>query len=739
MFADLPHDEHEGGRPARVCIASVDVAGPYACGGVGAAYHGLALALARGGHEVTILYIHDSFRRGSRSDWETYFSRHGIRFVHLPQPPPGPVWYGGRKEASLDCLRWLRAEEPFDVVHSHEWLGLPYYSLIAKRMGLAFQSTTFCVGTHGPMRWSREGEERLAAMREDLVVDFMERRAVALADVVVSPSRFMLEWMAADGWQLPARSYVAQNVLELPELGRDRAPGPGDAHGPDARAPAARGERPQVNELVFFGRLDRRKGVPFFCDVLDRLHDRGAFGFDVTFLGSSVHFDGKSSEEYVQSRATAWPVKPRLLTGLGREEALAYLGGAGRLAVMPARADNLPCTVHECVGLGIPFLATDVGGTAELVSEDDRPYALCAPDAAAFAERLVEIRTEGQRPARAAVAREAAERQWCGWHSRMVTASIGGAAAHGASLAAAPADARALPADEPAEAAAPVAASGEPPLVSVCIAHYERPAYLAQMLGSLERQTYASFEVIVCDDGSASDAARCRLDELERRMDAHGWTLLRRPNRGPAAARHGAAEIADGDFLLFLDDDDYAEPHAIETLVRAAVHSGADALVPVYRSFEGDDEPHERTPVRRWFIPLGPALAPSLIYPEIGGAMILVKKDVYFALGGFPRDRDVDEDWEFLLRIVYEGYDLDVVPEPLFWYRDQEQSRSRADNRFRRTRSRVRAFERMLPPELRDLASLALVRLAGAEDSESLRRLERVRQVLDRRQRRGAA
>jgi GT2 family glycosyltransferase/glycosyltransferase involved in cell wall biosynthesis len=696
-FSGLPAPDTEHGTPRlRICVASIDVAGPYTCGGVGAAFHGLALALARGGHEVTLLYVHDSFRRGSAAEWEDYFSRHGVRFVHLPQPHPGPVWYGGRKEASLDCYRWLAAHGPFDVIHSHEWLGLPYYTLVAKRLGLAFSTTTLVVGTHGPMRWSREGEERLAAMREDLVVDFMERRSVELADVVVSPSRYMLEWMRADGWRLPDRSYVAQNVLEVPE----RA------------ATADTASRP-MDEIVFFGRLDRRKGVPFFCDVVDRLYARGVPDFAVTFLGSSIHFDGKSSDEYVRARATVWARQPRIVTDMSREEALTYLMGKGRLAVMPARADNLPCTVHECVQLGIPFLATDVGGAPELIAAEDRAAVLCAPDPDRFAARLAEILAQGQRPARAAVGATTTEARWLGWHD-----TLGG---ERATTHAAPNRARELP------------------FVSVCIAHYERPALLDQMLASLEHQTYERFEVIVSVDGSSEDATMRHLDELERRFAKRDWTLLRGPNRGPAGARHAAAEKARGEYLLFLDDDDVTEPHAIETLVRAALYAGVDALVPVHRSFVGDDAPHADTPVRRWFIPLGPALAASLVYPETGGSIILLRKDVYFACGGFPVARDVDEDWELLVTLIADGYDLDVVPEPLLWYRDQEQSRSRADNRFRRTRSRVALFERMLPLELRDLASLALVRLAGADDSEGLRRLERVRQVLDRRQGRKAA
>src|SRR5688572_5598125 len=118
---DLPdRAEQRGARSRlRICVASIDIAGPYACGGVGAAYHGLALALARGGHDVTILYVHDSFRRGTYADWQAYFTRHGVRFVPLAQPAPGPVWYGGRKAASLDCYRWLESHGPFDVIHTH--------------------------------------------------------------------------------------------------------------------------------------------------------------------------------------------------------------------------------------------------------------------------------------------------------------------------------------------------------------------------------------------------------------------------------------------------------------------------------------------------------------------------------------------------------------------------------------------------------------------------------------------
>ena len=115
-----------------------------------------------------------------------------------------------------------------------------------------------------------------------------------------------------------------------------------------------------------------------------------------------------------------------------------------------------------------------------------------------------------------------------------------------------------------------------------------------------------------------------------------------------------------------------------------------------------------------------------------GGTIYMLKRDVYFAVGGFPTSRDVDEDWELLLTVVARGHDLQVIPEPLLWYREREESRSRADNRFLRNRSRIELFERLLPVDLRDLASLAYGPLAQVQDAGTQRRLDRVQKILEK-------
>ena len=664
----------------RIAICSVDIAGPLHCGGVGAAYQGLALALAEAGHDVTVVYLYHAFFQGDLSAWVEYFKNRGIRFIHLPQPPGGPIWYGNRKEASLRCYQWLREQPAFDIVHFHEWLGLPYYSLLAKKEGLAFRSTTLCVGTHGPMRWSREGDEALVSRYEDVVVDFMERKSVELADVIVSPSQYLLQWMRDDGWKLPQHCFVTNNILQpLEEHAGRRAPGDS-----------------AIRELVFFGRLDRRKGVPFFCDVVERLQQSCQFA--VTFLGSDVTIDRRPSVEYLRLRAASWKIAPSVFTSYSRTQALEYLCGSGRLAVIPSQVENSPCVVQECIQEGIPFLASDRGGISELIHPDDRARSTSPLDLRAFTASVEQILASGQLPVRPAQPFELARDAWRQWHH--------------------------WPAIE-----TPV--KDGLPFISVCIAHYERPQLLEHMIASLVAQTYSRMEVIVVDDGSVSEEARSCLKALQGDFSARGWKLLRQENAGPGLARDLAARAAQGAYLLFADDDDELLPHTVATFARAAVQSGADALSCVLMAFE-EASPPRSGGAQQLVIPLGPALAAGLIYPEFGGTLYMLKRECYFAAGGFSTERDVDEDWELLLNVVTLGFDLQVIPEPLVWYRKQPESRSQVDNRFVRNRSRLRIYEKLLPFDLRDLATLALVRMSHVADAGAQRRLERTMATLEK-------
>ena len=235
--------------------------------------------------------------------------------------------------------------------------------------------------THGSALWVDEGNGVVAADGPRAQVYAMERQCCELADFLVSPSHYLLDWMRGRGWKLPAESRVIPNFTSPyaedagtspPRRGRDSAP---------------------PRELVFFGRLEERKGLRVFCEALLLLPPELLAGRRVTFLGRE---GGYTTE---QVRAWLAPLSEAGLTlafhtDFDAPQARAYLCGEGRLAVMPSLRENSPCVVSECLESGIPFLASASGGGPELARSEDADC-FVEPDAAKLASRLGHILQSG--------------------------------------------------------------------------------------------------------------------------------------------------------------------------------------------------------------------------------------------------------------------------------------------------------------------------------------------------------
>lgn len=102
------------------------------------------------------------------------------------------------------------------------------------------------------------------------------------------------------------------------------------------------------------------------------------------------------------------------------------------------------------------------------------------------------------------------------------------------------------------------------PFFSVIVPTHLRPGLLRRSLGSLRAQAFQDFEVIVVDDAGGGDTAQVAA-ELLRPAD----TFLRRGGRpGPATSRNAGLDLARGEWVVFLDDDDAFAPHHL-----AAAHA----------------------------------------------------------------------------------------------------------------------------------------------------------------------
>ncbi|MGH7914458.1 MAG: glycosyltransferase family 4 protein, partial [Candidatus Binataceae bacterium] len=379
-FPGLPVEAGETRGPgrARVCIATSEFAGPHRNGGIGTFCFSLATTLAEAGHQVTVLYL--SRHSASMIEWQSHLAARGIRFIPLP-PPAIALDTLANIATSYEAYVWLRERE-FDVIRFPDWQGHGYYTALAKHQGLDFQNTIIWIGAHGPTAWTKSLNREFMDGAGDLETDFMERESVALTDVLTSPSQYMLRWMRERGWRLPANSYVQQNILS-PHLRQCWE---------EATEPFHPGP---VRELVFFGRLEERKGVGLFCDTLDQMARLGHSAFTVTFLGKAAMVDGCNGAEYVRERAQRWPFLWQALTDYDHAAALRYLRKDGRLAIIASLGDNAPHTVLECLWGRIPFLASRVGGIPELIVSEDLDAVTFAPHATELAGRLLRVISQG--------------------------------------------------------------------------------------------------------------------------------------------------------------------------------------------------------------------------------------------------------------------------------------------------------------------------------------------------------
>ena len=151
-------------------------------------------------------------------------------------------------------------------------------------------------------------------------------------------------------------------------------------------------------------------------------------------------------------------------------------------------------------------------------------------------------------------------------------------------------------------------------IVSIIVPVYDVAGYLDVCVRSVLAQTHEAVEVILVDDGS-SDVSGDVCDGYAARD--HRVHVVHRPNGGLSAARNSGLELARGDFVMFLDGDDWCEPSTIERMLAAAVLHDADVVIAgVWVDHEADDGSLRASEVR-----LPPAAvidADQPFLPEVG-------------------------------------------------------------------------------------------------------------------------
>ena len=371
----------------RVTIVASELLGRPGTGGAGTADSLLAVALGLAGHPVRLLIAAGREIGTLNPEWLRRYESAGVE-ISVLAPTAGAV-RPPYLAPTLEVYHALR-DDPPEVAIVNDWRGLGFTALRARQTGIALRDTAFVVHCHGPGRVLTEFAQKVPDTVERYAEDVMERVSVELADAVVSPSEWLLDWMRGHGWPVPESARVIQYVRQSAALGEE-----------PERAAAGR-----IGRVAFFGQLREGKGIRIFVEALGMLPPDLLEGIEVLFLGSGR---GRWAVDRIAEALPPAVANVRFETGLEREAALAELRVPGTLAVMPSLLDNSPNTVSECIEQGIPFVSTSTGGIPELIAEEDRGRVLCRPTARDLATALETALAspEGVEPARPA--REAQE------------------------------------------------------------------------------------------------------------------------------------------------------------------------------------------------------------------------------------------------------------------------------------------------------------------------------------------
>ena len=211
----------------------------------------------------------------------------------------------------------------------------------------------------------------------------------------------------------------------------------------------------------------------------------------------------------------------------------------------------------------------------------------------------------------------------------------------------------------------------EEALISVIIPVYNVSQYLDKCIQTVIHQTYRNLEIILVDDGSTDDSGRIcdEYAEQDKRIK-----VIHKNNGGLSDARNAGLDLASGDYIGFIDSDDWVDTLYFEKMIELAVDNSLELIVCGSKKTINENEIVEKQ-----------ALKPKVIDKYNAQMAILYRKNVSSYVHGklykkgligllrFPKNR-LFEDITFVWNVVEQIERVGVVEESLYFYRQRADS-----------------------------------------------------------------
>ncbi len=218
------------------------------------------------------------------------------------------------------------------------------------------------------------------------------------------------------------------------------------------------------------------------------------------------------------------------------------------------------------------------------------------------------------------------------------------------------------------------------PLISVIVPVYNVEPYLRQCIESIQSQTYRKLQIILVDDGS-TDGSGDICDEYAKHDDR--IVIIHQPNGGLVRARKVGLEKATGEYIGFVDGDDYVESQMYEVLADEMVKTGADFVHTGYWqnqscqiSFQREEielSPHRASFLGKAVFSEGAYISPS-IWSKLFKAQLIQK-----CYAKVPNQISYGEDVVSLCACLLEAERILLLDQAFYHYRVRTSSLTHRD------------------------------------------------------------
>lgn len=213
-------------------------------------------------------------------------------------------------------------------------------------------------------------------------------------------------------------------------------------------------------------------------------------------------------------------------------------------------------------------------------------------------------------------------------------------------------------------------------LVSVLIPVYNCEKFIEKTLLSIINQSYKNLEIVIIDDCSTDNTFALVQAVRDNHPDVRFVLQQNQPNLGVSATRNRLVAAASGDYIAFLDSDDYLESNMIASLVNTLEKEQADVSQCLY-FYESEDGSSKKVTNR--FAPAGTLTGKQALIAMLEGDIPgflwnkLFKRELFDGIA-FDEKKIIFEDYEVLILIFNKNMTMSFTAEPLYHYIQRPQS-----------------------------------------------------------------